>query len=88
MKPKNPEKSRDLTLMAVHAHPDDEAIGTGGILSKYAAEGIRTIVVFGTRATVQSSIDIKRNSTQIVDGLSAEAINKDVCVNENSLLWF
>jgi hypothetical protein len=26
-----------LTLMAVHAHPDDKSIGTGGILAKYAA---------------------------------------------------
>ncbi|HEU5002638.1 MAG TPA: PIG-L family deacetylase [Actinomycetota bacterium] len=34
-----------LTLMAVHAHPDDEAIGTGGILARAAAEGIRTVVV-------------------------------------------
>ena len=36
---------RPLTLMAVHAHPDDEAIGTGGILARYAAEGVRTILV-------------------------------------------
>jgi LmbE family N-acetylglucosaminyl deacetylase len=34
-----------LTLMAVHAHPDDECSSTGGILAKYAAEGVRTIVV-------------------------------------------
>lgn len=34
-----------LTLMAVHAHPDDEATGTGGILAKYASEGIRTVLV-------------------------------------------
>jgi LmbE family N-acetylglucosaminyl deacetylase len=34
-----------LTLMAVHAHPDDEASSTGGILAKYADEGVRTIVV-------------------------------------------
>ncbi len=33
-----------LTLMAVHAHPDDEASG-GGILAAYADQGIRTIVV-------------------------------------------
>jgi len=31
--------------MAVHAHPDDEAIGTGGILAKYAAEAVRTVLV-------------------------------------------
>ena len=31
---------RPLTLMAVHAHPDDEATSTGGVLARYAAEGI------------------------------------------------
>ena len=36
---------RPLTLMAVHAHPDDEAIGTGGILARYSAEGVRTVLV-------------------------------------------
>jgi LmbE family N-acetylglucosaminyl deacetylase len=29
----------------VHAHPDDEATSTGGVLARYAAEGIRTVVV-------------------------------------------
>jgi LmbE family N-acetylglucosaminyl deacetylase len=33
-----------LTLMAVHAHPDDEASG-GGILATYADQGIQTILV-------------------------------------------
>src|SRR3984957_6027924 len=33
------------TLMAVHAHPDDEVISTGGILARYAEEGVRTVVV-------------------------------------------
>jgi LmbE family N-acetylglucosaminyl deacetylase len=34
-----------LTLMAVHAHPDDEATSTGGVLARYAAEGVTTVVV-------------------------------------------
>ncbi|HZS15633.1 MAG TPA: PIG-L family deacetylase [Candidatus Dormibacteraeota bacterium] len=34
-----------LTLMAVHAHPDDEATSTGGILARYSAEGVRTVLV-------------------------------------------
>lgn len=34
-----------LTLMAVHAHPDDEVIGTGGVLARYAAEGVSTVLV-------------------------------------------
>src|SRR3954466_12375082 len=36
---------RPLTLMAVHAHPDDEATGTGGVLARYAAEGLTTVLV-------------------------------------------
>lgn len=36
---------RELTLMAVHAHPDDEVLSTGGILARYAAEGVRTVLV-------------------------------------------
>jgi LmbE family N-acetylglucosaminyl deacetylase len=31
--------------MAVHAHPDDEVISTGGTLARYAQEGIQTVVV-------------------------------------------
>jgi LmbE family N-acetylglucosaminyl deacetylase len=34
-----------LTLMAVHAHPDDESSSTGGVLAKYADAGLRTVVV-------------------------------------------
>jgi LmbE family N-acetylglucosaminyl deacetylase len=34
-----------LTIMAVHAHPDDEALSTGGILARYADEGVRTVLV-------------------------------------------
>ncbi|MFC4372936.1 PIG-L family deacetylase [Nocardia halotolerans] len=31
--------------MAVHAHPDDEVISTGGVFARYAAEGVRTVLV-------------------------------------------
>ncbi len=31
--------------MTVHAHPDDEATGTGGTLARCAAEGVRTVLV-------------------------------------------
>ena len=46
-----------LTLMMVHAHPDDEAIGTGGILARYAAEGVRTVLVTCTRGEVGEIAD-------------------------------
>jgi LmbE family N-acetylglucosaminyl deacetylase len=35
--------------MAVLAHPDDESLGVGGTLAKYAAEGVQTAVVTATR---------------------------------------
>ena len=41
----SPVPDRPLTLMAVHAHPDDEATGTGGILARYSDEGVRTVLV-------------------------------------------
>jgi len=37
--------AEQLTLMAVHAHPDDESSSTGGVLATYADQGIRTVVV-------------------------------------------
>jgi mycothiol conjugate amidase Mca len=40
------------TLLAVHAHPDDEAISTGGVLARYAAEGVHTVLVTCTDGAV------------------------------------
>jgi LmbE family N-acetylglucosaminyl deacetylase len=37
--------TENLTLMAVHAHPDDEASSTGGVLALYSDQGVRTVVV-------------------------------------------
>ena len=35
--------------MAILAHPDDESLGVGGTLAKYAAEGVGTSLVTATR---------------------------------------
>ena len=37
------------TLMTVHAHPDDETIGTGGAMAKAVADGRRVVLVTCTR---------------------------------------
>jgi LmbE family N-acetylglucosaminyl deacetylase len=37
------------TLLCVMAHPDDESLGTGGILARYAAEGVTTHLITATR---------------------------------------
>jgi LmbE family N-acetylglucosaminyl deacetylase len=41
--------TNELRLLAVLAHPDDESLGNGGMLAKYAAEGVKTHLVTATR---------------------------------------
>jgi N-acetyl-1-D-myo-inositol-2-amino-2-deoxy-alpha-D-glucopyranoside deacetylase len=40
------------TLLLVHAHPDDEAISTGGVMMKARADGHRVVLVTATRGEV------------------------------------
>jgi LmbE family N-acetylglucosaminyl deacetylase len=44
-----PKGHEPLRLCCVGAHPDDETLGMGGTLAKYAAEGVETYVVTATR---------------------------------------
>jgi N-acetyl-1-D-myo-inositol-2-amino-2-deoxy-alpha-D-glucopyranoside deacetylase len=38
-------RRRDRRLLLVHAHPDDESIGTGATMARYAAEGAHVTLV-------------------------------------------
>ncbi len=56
------------TLVAFHAHPDDETLFTGGTLAKAAAEGHRTVLVTATlgerglAASGDSPLDVTRRA--------------------------
>ena len=39
----------ELKLMAILAHPDDESLGMGGVLARYAREGVAAYVLTATR---------------------------------------
>jgi N-acetyl-1-D-myo-inositol-2-amino-2-deoxy-alpha-D-glucopyranoside deacetylase len=54
-----------LTLMAVHAHPDDECMGTGGVLARYGREGIRTVLVTATRGEEGEMVDPDMNPDEV-----------------------
>ncbi len=53
----NVSNQAPFTLLAVHAHPDDEVIGTGGILARYSAEGLRVALACATRGEVGEIVD-------------------------------
>jgi LmbE family N-acetylglucosaminyl deacetylase len=46
------KSSNPLRLLCCLAHPDDESLGCGGALAKYAAEGVETFVVTANRGQV------------------------------------
>lgn len=70
-------KTKDTTSLKFPIGATLLLLGSASLaLDVAAAEGddqvIEEIVVTGVRTTIQGAIDLKRNSTQIVDGLSAE----------------
>src|SRR5450759_4116342 len=55
--PATPPPDRQWTLMTVHAHPDDETIGTGGVMAKAVADGHRVVLVTCTRGELGEIVD-------------------------------
>ncbi len=52
------------TLMTVHAHPDDETIGTGGVMAKASADGHGVVVVTCTRGELGEIVAAELNTPQ------------------------
>jgi LmbE family N-acetylglucosaminyl deacetylase len=59
--------------MCVLAHPDDESLGTGGTLAKYAAEGVETYLVTATRGERGRFGESAPRPTDAVVGCTREA---------------
>lgn len=53
-----------LALLAVYAHPDDEAYGSAGTLAKYVSEGARATVISATRGEAGEISDPALASTE------------------------
>src|SRR4026209_1805593 len=70
-----PEKPR-FTLMTVHAHPDDETIGTGGTMAKAVRAGHRVALVTCTRGElgeiVVPELDTPDNHRRLAETRAAE----------------
>lgn len=62
-----------LRLMCVLAHPDDESLGVGGTLARYAAEGIETSIVCATRGERGRYGDVIERPAPEIVGKAREA---------------
>ena len=81
-----------LRLMCVLAHPDDESLGTGGTLAKYAGEGVETYVLTATRGERGRFLEgVERPAPEVV-GATREAelhaAANELGVRETTLLEF
>ncbi len=73
------------TLVAFHAHPDDECITTGGTLAKAVDDGHRVVVVFATRGEVGEAPDgmlapgeslVERRHREVMGSMAALGVHR------------
>ena len=60
------------SLMTVHAHPDDETIGTGGLMARAVRDGHRVVLVTCTKQAyilVESRVPASTPETDVFAGL-------------------
>jgi len=57
-----------LTFLAVHAHPDDEASSTGGLFRLLANQGVRTVLVTCTNGECGDALDGAKPDADHHDG--------------------
>ncbi|MEP6640135.1 MAG: PIG-L family deacetylase [Chloroflexota bacterium] len=82
-RPSSPSSPHVPTLMTVHAHPDDETIGTGGAMAKAVAAGHRVVLVTCTRGEmgeiVVSDMDTADNHRRL-GGIRAGELERSMGV--------
>jgi LmbE family N-acetylglucosaminyl deacetylase len=72
--------------MAVHAHPDDEASSTGGVLARYASEGVRTVLVVCTNGELGDSSTGAKPDQPGHDGAEVAAMRRKELARSCELL--
>jgi LmbE family N-acetylglucosaminyl deacetylase len=63
----NASPTGDSTVVFVHAHPDDEAIFTGGTMSLLASAGHRVVLVVATGGELGESPDGARDAARLAE---------------------
>lgn len=75
------------TLVAFHAHPDDEVLTTGGTLAKAAEAGHRVVLVVATRGELGESPDDLRPGESLTERRSTELERSAAVLGVSSLRY-
>lgn len=75
------------TLVSFHAHPDDEAISTGGSLARASAEGHRVVLVIATNGDYgEIPADLAHDET-LADRRRAETVQSAAVLGVHRVVW-
>ena len=75
------------TLVCFHAHPDDEAISTGGTLARASAEGHRVVLVIATNGEHGEVPDDLAEGESLIDRRRAEVAQSATALGIHRVVW-
>ena len=75
------------TLVAFHAHPDDECISTGGTLARASAEGHRVVLVVATNGDFGETPDDLAEGESLVDRRRIELDRSAAALGIHRVAW-
>lgn len=75
------------TLVCFHAHPDDEAISTGGTIARAAAEGHRVVLVLATNGEFGETPDDLAEGETLADRRMVETARSADVLGVSRLAW-
>ncbi len=75
------------TLVCLHAHPDDEAISTGGTMARAAAEGHRVVLVVATNGDHGEVPDDLAEGETLVDRRRVETDRSASALGVDRVVW-
>jgi LmbE family N-acetylglucosaminyl deacetylase len=75
------------TLVCLHAHPDDEALSTGGTMARAKAEGHRVVLVVATNGEHGEVPEDLRDGETLVDRRRAETEASASALGVDRVVW-
>ncbi|KGN40270.1 PIG-L deacetylase family protein [Knoellia aerolata] len=75
------------TIVFLHAHPDDEASGTSGTMTRLAREGHRVVVVYGTGGELGTAPEDLPDGLSVAEFRRGEAEASAAVTGTERIVW-